>query len=553
MNSRTLDMFRSLLTVGALLLAGAGFSPAWALTAGQSYSVVLSKINNDGTATAVSSTSAVADANGKIQFSLSNLPTTDSANFVLLEVKDANGTLVRQGIAPAPAPNDTNLVGINTLSNVQAKALLKTMQDNQTDDPMGAAFGLIFVRSPSMQDADISIMSQMMAVAILGGNGMEAFLLANGVSTAQLATFKQRLINNPDSGALDLVDYVKSFKDAVDNDNPDDLTKAGGLMGDIFMDAATSAGIDSTLILAAFDAAGSASGNGTTVQNLMLSVSPGFANSINQAVTSFFTRIAVVKLKKDYGDALTTLGGEQVLIDRFNTAITNFAAAQQAIDIQFAPLYDNPEQFTAAQRQQMQTDMDNAFNGAFNTLQSDIRSTDAEIADMISRVATATGDTVANLTAQNVGKDYDFNGNLANWPIPQTLAVRWVADQLIAGGSLSYSRDTTPVPTSMGWLDSDDDPSNGIDRQRHDFTVGIPPSFAALLGLIEDMQIIENTRYSDSGGGADPAQEVQARVNFLARLDALAARIGGTTDGTTAIGAGAKRALLRLLQQLSLH
>jgi len=92
--------------LGALAAAALslGFStPASALTAGQDYTVVLSKINSDGTITSVSSTSATADANGKLGFSLSNLPTAVDANFVLLQVKDAGGNVVRQGIAPAPA------------------------------------------------------------------------------------------------------------------------------------------------------------------------------------------------------------------------------------------------------------------------------------------------------------------------------------------------------------------------------------------------------------------------------------------------------------------
>ncbi|HKJ21999.1 MAG TPA: hypothetical protein VKA13_02840, partial [Gammaproteobacteria bacterium] len=125
MNGKTTNQnigwgMRALLAI-TLLLAGwlGGLNTAVAaLTPGASYTVVLSKFNSDGTVSAVSSTSATADSNGKISFSLSDVPNAPATNFVLLQVKDANGNVVRQGIAAAPPAGSTNLVGINDLSNV---------------------------------------------------------------------------------------------------------------------------------------------------------------------------------------------------------------------------------------------------------------------------------------------------------------------------------------------------------------------------------------------------------------------------------------------------
>ncbi len=545
-------------TALAVAVALAPVTPAAALTAGESYTVVVSRINSDGSVTSLSSTSATADSGGKIGFDLSGLPTAEESHFLLLQVKDGSGTLVRQGIAPAPAGGDTNLVGVNALSDVQAKALRTVMTDNGTDDPLAAAFGLVFIRSANLADSDIPGLSQMMATAIRGTDGMEAFLLNNGVSQAALDTFKDRIVYNGTAGTKDLSDYVAFFKTAVDSGSDDDLAKAAGLMGSILVDAGAEAGIDPQLLLAAFDAAGDANGLDAAMQSL----SAGFQNSVQAAVTGFFTRIASIAIKKEYSDALATLGGSQALIDRFNAGVQSFISAQQQIEIQYGDYFMDPQAYLAANpgvtEQDVQQAIDAAFQSAWSTLQTAIRSTSSEISDMKNSVAQALGVGVGSLPS-DLGQEYDFNGNLVNWPIPQTVAVTWVAGLLNAGGSFGYTRDTTPVPANMqGWLDSDDDPNNGIDGQRHDFTtMGMPAEFAALMGVMEDVQILENARYAilDGGGGSEPTaqQRQQARLDFIDGLATVAGNISGTTDGSTSIGAAERKSLVRLMMEPSLH
>ncbi len=559
-------LFSNMKYQGRRLLTGAGFAVALAvglvspslaapLTAGASYTVVVSQVNSDGSLTSLSSTSATADSNGKIAFSLTGLPDAGQANFVLLEVKDSSGNPVRQGIAPAPAPGETNDVGINPLSDVQADALQAAMTGNSTDDPLAAAFGLVFIRSQNLASADIAGLSTMMATAILGSDGMEAFLLANGVSQSALNIFKNNIIYNATTGAKDLSDYVAFFKQAVDNGTDDDLAKAGGLMADILIDAAAAAGIEPQLLLAAFDAAGNATG----LDAAMSSLSTGFQNSVNAAVSGFFTRIASVALKKEYSAALATLGGSQTLIDRFNAAVQAFVAAQQAIDTQYGQYFMDPEGYLVANpgvtENQIQIALDTAFQSAWSTFQAAIQSSDSEISAMLTKVAAATGSNAVDLADQGVGTERDFNGTTINWPIPQTVAVTWVADILNAGGSFSYTRDTTVVPTNMQfWLDSDDDPLNGTDGRRHDFTAqSMPAAFAALMGLMEDVQIVESSRYEILDDDTQTAaQRQQARLDFLGRLDNLATLIGGTTDGATAISTTRKEALIKLMMQPSL-
>ncbi|GMQ88516.1 MAG: hypothetical protein BMS9Abin08_1771 [Gammaproteobacteria bacterium] len=524
--------------LAATVLAFGFAAPAAALTAGQEYTVVLSKINSDGTVTSVSSTSATTDANGKLIFTLSNLPTAVDTNFVLLQVKDTAGTVVRQGIAPAPAEGSTNLVGINPLSDIQARALTASMQANNSDDPLGVAFGLVFVRSPNLQASDISILAQMMGTAIMGSDGMEAFLLSNGVSAAELATFKKKLVSNSAPGSKDMSDYIAFFKSAVDSGSDDDMAKAGGIMGDIFIDAGAAAGVDPTLLLTSFNAAGDAQG----LDNLMMSLSSGFGTSVEQAVTGFFTRVAAVKLKREYSDALAALGGSQGLIDRFNTGVQTFVTAQQQIDVQNQDFFMDPEQFTEQQRQTRQQAIDAAFQATFDTFKSDIQVTDTERDAMRATIAAALNIGV-NTLPPDVGLEFDFSGAQVNWSIPQTVAAIWVANNLIAGGDMSYTRDNTPIPNGMGWL-----------NQRTDFVgQGMPASFAALMEISEDVMIIENARWEIyQNGQPTPAQEEQARLNYLSLVQSLIGNIGGTTNGSTAVNAAESEALVKLMQEPSL-
>lgn len=524
-----------------------------ALTVGTEYTVVLSKINGDGTSTSVSSTSAIADSNGKITFSLTNLPTATDTNFVLLEIKDPGGTVVRQSIAPAPAAGSTNLVGINALSDVQAQTLRTSMLSNSSDDPMGVAFGLVFVRSPNLEASDISIIAQMMGTAILGNDGMEAFLLVNGVSAGTLATFKKNLVSNAAAGSKDMSDYIEFFKNAVDNSDDDEMSKAGGIMGDIFIDAGAAAGIDPTLILASFSAAGSAPG----LDALMGSLSAGFGTSIQQAVSSFFTRIASVKLKREYTDALTTLSASGSEVTRFNAAVASFVSAQQAIDVQYGDFFVDPDGYAIQVGKNIATirsELDTAYTGAWSTFQAALQSIAGEISDMKTAVAagltvsTGSSVTVGDLPG-TLGTDRDFNGNTVNWPIPQTVSVSWVASILSANGSFSFTRDALPVPSpGMDWL-------NGTGA-RTTFGAGglnLPVNFADLMGLMEDVLIVEHTRFAIYSGGPPTAdQEEAARLAYKTNADNLIALISGTTNGTTPISTAQKEALIKLMQEPSL-
>jgi len=79
-------------------------------------------------------------------------------------------------------------------------------------------------------------------------------------------------------------------------------------------------------------------------------------------------------------------------------------------------------------------------------------------------------------------------------------------------------------------------------------------AFNAYLGLQEDIQIIEFSRYGIYKD-AQPTreQEMQAKLTFQTRINEAAGRISGMTDGTTSISISQKKAIIKLLMQPSMH
>ena len=529
-----------------LLLAGwlGGLNTAAAaLTPGASYTVVLSKFNSDGTVSAVSSTSATADSNGKISFSLSDVPNAPATNFVLLQVKDVNGNVVRQGIAAAPPAGSTNLVGINDLSNVQAKGLKTALAAAKTDDPVMVAFGLVILRSPNLTATDADNLAKGAEAAIEGKGGFVSFLTNNGVSASQMQTLRRKLIHNGKSGTVDLSDYMKKLKNAVDATSQttadDEMSKAGGMMADVFIDAASAAHIDLHLILAAHEAAGDTAQNDPDLNQ----VSSTFMTSVGESMDAFHNRIGAMALRADYTDALTTLNASGSEVTRFNNAVQTMVSSYQALDTKYKDFFQNPDKYSATQRASMQKTIQNAFAKVFNDFSTNIQSTSAEISAMRNAVASAMNVKASSLPT-DVGKDYDYNGTQVNWPIPQTVAVTWVAKALNNGGAFNYTRDTLAIPSNMTWLSG----------TRTDYTKQIPnASFAGLMGLAEDVSIVVDTRDSIwyAGGSPTTAQKEQARVNFKKNMAHLLTLISGTTDGSTAISKAQKQALTTLMQQPS--
>jgi len=551
MKTHTIKRSFSWLFCGVVALFSANaYAATAALPANTQYDVTLEKFLSDGTLSTVATTSVVSDANGKISFTFSNVPSCPTTNFLSIKVTDfGTSNIVRRSFTPAPPANSTNGLGANGVSTKQAEAMVAAGSLIGSDDPFVVLFGLMFTRTDALTANDVT------QVAILGRegiqNGMEPDMLSNGVTAAQMTTFKNALVCAASAGDKDLSSFTTLFKSAVDTpaQAQADMAKAAGLLADIVIDAAATAGIDLDVILAGFDVAGDkVTAAGSPGAAAMAAMTAAVRNSMNQAVTSFRTRIAVRKVQQRYTDMLTTLGVSGAAVTRFNTAVTTMGTNLAAVDTTYAKYFDDPvnNPMTTA----IQNAIDAAYTTAFNTFSTSIASTTAEITTMKSNVATALSVAVGALPA-TLGTYTDFTGATKNWPIPQTGSVNYIASVLTAGGSLGYTRTTLAVPANMSWLNG-----TGV---RSVFASG-NASFDALLGIQEDLMIAEFTRFyiwnagnATTGGNPSATQRNASQLAFKTNVAAVIANVSGTTDGSTAYTAAQKRALVLSQQQPSIN
>lgn len=515
----------------AVLLAFSAGRTGQALDAGGIFTVTLARVNSNGTTTDIASTTATSGSDGKITFTFDTtvVPTVDEANFLSITIKNSSNAVVRQSLVPAPPADGTSNVGANSLSDVQAKAILDGFASSGTDDPIYGAFGFMLLRSSQLSAADRKNITAGGKNAILGTGGFNDFLqTSGGVTAAQLATFRKKIVSNTTSGTKDLADYCSNFKTAVDNNDPDSMAKAGGFIADIFIDAANAAGFDVGLIPSALDAAGQIADADPNIADL----SDSAELSTQQALSSFFQRIAAIKVNKEYTEALTTLGATGSQVDRYNTAVNTMLSAFESIDTQYRQDYENQTMDSTKQAA-----INALFQAAFNSFETNIASTDAEIATMKTNFAAALGINEGDLPG-DFGKFRNELGTQVNWPIPMTVLHNWATTVLNAGGSLTYTRDTLAVPAMMEWLNGSRTNFDG------------PTTMSALLGLREDSDIIQFTFFTIFNGG-NPGREAEKSAKLLMqqRIDTAKDRLSGTTKASTAITAAQKKALVKLMLQ----
>ena len=545
---------KSLLPLTVLLLLTFCSTTVLALTSGETYTVTVFKLESDGSYTEYNSTSAVADANGKLQFELSGIPTNDQANFVIFELTDSLGTVLRRGLAPAPPANSTNEAGLNTMATAQTDAMIAAGAVAGTDDPIMVAYLMIIIRSDDVSTNDAQLLAQIGSNAIRGDGGFIDYLQTNGVTSSQLATLREKLVYNNVAGTYDLRDYTSSYKSAIDNDNDGAMYEAGGFMADIFVDAAAAAGIDPALILGAHDAAGIVSEQAENMAIMANLESNTLGNSISQSMTAFHMRIATSKVLREYSNALTALGASGDEVSRFQSAATAFTNDLATIEQTFGAFFMDPDAFVAANdayadAAAVQAALNTEYQTAFSTLQGNIQGTNAEITALKEAFVNAFSEinAVGDLPA-DFGQDRNFAGDTVNWPIPKIVTADWIATIVSNGGELTYDRATVQaqiaVPNNMDWLNG-----NGT---RSDFS-GDPSTLQELNEIIEDVQICDFIRYNIYDGGAEPstAEEKAARTEFASNLAIIKGAIGGTTDGSTAVSTSEIDALIKLMLEPS--
>jgi hypothetical protein len=374
-----------------------------------------------------------------------------------------------------------------------------------------------------------------------------------------MATFRNGIVNR-------LGQFSSLYKDAVDaassSTSAEKRGEAAGLLMKILMESGTDASINIDDVLSAIHSMGEVVvplfEAQVTAGNLRASVLAALNSSIGAAVQKANADRALEK----YTQALSTLNASSAQITRYNTAATTLLNSMIDAFKTFEQLFLDPtSQPSEAQISAAQTALNTAMDAAFDVFITQSASSDAEIETMRNSLSSAFGVPLSTIPA-NMFKFYDRQGNSVNWPIPMVASTSWVASIVSAGGGLTYTRDNLAVPAMMTWLDSDDNPANGFNNTRHDFgssndngvsgdEQNMPASMASLFGLREDVEIIEFTKYSgfdaaDNDGQVSMDEYKSIQATFATRLQGRASALGGTTDGSTAISATQKNALVTL-------
>lgn len=560
--------------LAALLMAG---SHAYALTAGSSYTVTIGKINSNGTETVLSTSSAiVADSAGKIAFSLTGVPDSTTCNFMTVVIKDSTGAVARNGIAPCATAGTTMPLGVSPVTDKQTEALKAGFLAAGTDDPILAVFGLAAVRTTGITTAELATLATIVKDAISGTGGFTDYLTTTrGVTAAQLAAYRSAIVaqlNDVNSG------YSKLLKDSVDaTASTADAAKRGeaaGLLMEILVKAATTAGFQQDYILEAFNAMGSIAVPAITAATPgTLSVTT--AQGVNTSIGSGIQKAKTSRVIEKYSAALTTLGATGADVTQFQTAATTLSTSMQAAFSTFEQAAFQTGTENAAAIIAAQTTLNTAMNTAFNTFIADTATSDARILTLRTRICTAVlpsnvAGCLATLPAAFF-QFYDQSGTTHNWPVNMVVLTDWVTTNKTAGGSLTYTRDTTAVPGAMVWAGSCS-VANFYDQASCQSNAGtwtsgrtcfgtvaatgeagfcqnLPVDYASLRSIEQDVNILQMTRWAAfQASGGDMGQDQTAEQAFTDKLyTTTTGLIGGTTNGTTAISAVQKKAIVTLM------
>lgn len=553
-------IFYFLVSISMIILS---VSNGYALTAGEIYTIEIDAIGSNGAIVDLSglTTSAEADSNGKIAFSIAGTPDRTSYNFLVVTVKNPDGTTARRSIAPTPTAGATVNLGISNVTEGQAEALISAMQTAGSDNPIMVAFGMVILRTGSLSSADLARVATASRAAV---NGFENELTTNlGVSSAQMTTFKSGIVSR-------LNEFTSLYKDAVDATTDaaaaQNRGKAAGLLMQIFVHSATDAGFNEDYVELALMAAGDAVDDDSSWSSLPAA----FRSAVDAEMGSAMQKLRAEKALKKYTEALTLLGASSTQISRYTTAAnTLFTAMENAFKAFEALFQDESSMPSAGDISSAQSTINTAMESAFSSFITNAASSSSEIDTMATAMKSGfcSGDAGCETAIDNMKGSSASNsmfsfrtqgGTAVYWPIPMVAAVTWTANAVAAGGSLTYTRDTLAVPALLNWLDSDDNGGNGVNNTRHDWDAtnnngvasdekSMPASLAALFGLREDIQIVEFTKFSDfqNIGGQPTMVQMKTIMNSLkTRLEARASDISGTTDGSTAITAAQKKALV---------
>ena len=144
-----------LTAAGLLLMLMVAFAHAAPLPINRTLTIQLSSIDYAGQIKPVTSTTTQTDTQGKFIFSFPTVPSSDTAQFLLLQVFDGS-TMLRQTIVPSPETGGAVEAGISEVSDLQTRALLSARTDTNKLTPVHLLAALTMLRSPAISPDDVA-------------------------------------------------------------------------------------------------------------------------------------------------------------------------------------------------------------------------------------------------------------------------------------------------------------------------------------------------------------------------------------------------------------
>ena len=494
---------------------------AMALTPNTTFMIKLSTVSPTGDLTQTATTSATSDAGGKVSFSFSNIPTNSAARFLMVQIMESSGAVVRQAMVAASAPGSNISMGVSEVTDRQAKAMLKTITDAGSDSPTPVMLLMTMVRSGAISDADAQSFSPLARSA---ASAFETFMTVNGVTAAPMATLKTNMLSA-------MGDVAAKYKESVDAATPALEAGKRGEAKAVFMGAlvtaAADAGIPVNLMPIAFDEAAKAAESAAAT-------SPINADVIMAMKASFRVETQQRQLRaqmRSYSDAMSAMGASAPHKQQFATASATMGNAMMNAQVNFEQMFADPSAFPdtatiSSTESTMLTAMQTLFD---NFVSTDAAASSNDITGMLSAMATQmigmggmmSGMSSITLANMGIGQMVTTPGGaLQNW----TVMMASVNDFVTPALQMTY----TPSATL-----SDQLTSLGV-------TPPTPPDFAqfaepykSVFELQYDLmlvRLINAQKLIQFGTTSTQAQLAQLKEDDLAMKAAIKQNIVGLTD-----------------------
>lgn len=450
-------------------------SGAFALTANHQYTVVVDGISSIGTVTDLNiSTQATTNSSGILSFSFngSTIPTRSTYNFLLVSIEDS-GTAIRRAIVPAPADGSAINLGISPMTESQTQALLNVMASEGTDNPMLVLFGSLIIRSGAFDTATLNTLSSLIGDAIMGEDGFNDFLVSK-VGTTATNAFYTAIVDQ-------FGEYTAKLKQAVEGsstlESKNYRASAASLLSAILIEAAETAGFNSSYIIAAMKASSDRMEGFIEGETL----SEDVLGALDMVMIVNDLKLQADELKQKYLSAMSVLDASSAQLDRVSDAVDNLAASLAAAYQDMEEIFQDEEQFDA-DADAIDDKLDivrTAMNTAFSTFMSDVAAEDEEITALRTALGVPSG--VPAGAFQFMTRD----GDTVNWPITTVVALNWLSTNY---PGFTYARATTTVPAAVSWIPG-----------RTDFTAypydNLPVLLQNVFGLKQDLEILYYQRY----------------------------------------------------------